>query len=110
MRVRHKKLKRIFVSFALEPDKPASGSAHMIQKELPRSGARAVYFGGPGDYQGGSKLEIKHKSRCLQKRKLVNWGGQACRLEGPSPPDPHLAPALELPLKIVSQGIKILYK
>ena len=42
-----------------------------------RAGARAVDLGGPSVYQGGPKFEIKHKSRCLQKSKLVNWGGQA---------------------------------
>ena len=31
-----------------------------------RAGARAADLGGP-------KFEIKHKSRCLQKKKLVNW-------------------------------------
>ena len=44
------------------------------------SGARAVHLGGPSVYQGRRKFEIKQKSRCLQKIKLVNWGGQACRL------------------------------
>ena len=34
---------------------------------------------------GGPKFETKHKNRCLQKKKLVNWRGQACQLEGPSP-------------------------
>ena len=42
----------------------------------------------------GSKFEIKHKSRCFQKSKLVNWGGQACRLGGPGSSGPPLAPAL----------------
>ena len=39
---------------------------------------------------GRPKFEIKHKSRCLQKSKLVNWGGggvgQACQLGGQPPP------------------------
>ena len=35
---------------------------------------------------GGAKFEIKHKSRCLQKSKLVNWVSQACRSGGPGPP------------------------
>ena len=39
-----------------------------------RAGARAVYLGGPSIYQGGAKFEIKHKSRCLKKCKLVSWG------------------------------------
>ena len=65
---------------------------------LPKTGARAVDLGGPSVYQGGPKFEIKHKIRCLQKRKLVNWGGgQACRLGGPGPPGSPLAPALHLP-------------
>ena len=47
-----------------------------------RAGARAVDLGGPSSqFRGarGTKFEIKHKSRCLEKSKLVNWGGgQAC--------------------------------
>ena len=42
--------------------------------------------------EGGPKFEIKHKSRCLtclQKRKLVNWGGRAIGGTRPS-----LSPAL----------------
>ena len=31
---------------------------------------------GPSVYQGGAKLEIKHKSHCLQKKKLANWGAK----------------------------------
>ena len=50
-----------------------------------RVGARAVDLGWPSVYQGRPKFEIKHKSRCLQKRKVVNWGSQACRLEGQAP-------------------------
>ena len=45
---------------------------------LNTAGARAVDLGGP-------KFEIKHKSRCLQKKKLVNWEGQTCRLGGQAP-------------------------
>ena len=49
--------------------------------------SRAVDLGGLSVYQGGPKFESKHKSRCLQKIKLVNGGGgQACRLGGPGPP------------------------
>ena len=49
--------------------------------------------------EGGPKFEIKHKSRCLtclQKRKLVNWGGG--RLGGPGPPcrRPWLQPSARL--------------
>ena len=42
-----------------------------------RAGARAVDLGGPNVYQEGPKFEIKHKNRCLPKRKLVGWGSQA---------------------------------
>ena len=50
-----------------------------------RAGGRAVDLGGP-------KFKIKLRSRCLQKSKLVDWGGgQACRLGKPGPP---LAPDL----------------
>ena len=31
---------------------------------------------------GGSKFEIKHKSHCLQKSKLVDWGSQSRQLGG----------------------------
>ena len=41
-----------------------------------RAGARAVDLRGLSIYQGGPKFEIKHKSRCLQKSKLVNWGAE----------------------------------
>ena len=60
-----------------------------------RAGARAVNLGGQTLIRGeGAKFEIKHKSRCLQK-KLVNSGGQACRLGGGGRhPWPPLAPAL----------------
>ena len=35
----------------------------------------------------GSKFKIKHKSRCLQKSKLVDWGGGASLSIGePGPP------------------------
>ena len=47
---------------------------------------RAVDLGGPSFNGGRPKFEIKHKSRCLQKRKVVIWGGQACRLGRPGPP------------------------
>ena len=53
-----------------------------------RAGGRAVDLGGPSVYHVGPKFEIKHKSRCIQKSKLVNWGGQACRLGGQDPPGP----------------------
>ena len=35
----------------------------------------------------GPKFEIKHKSRCLQMSKLVDWGGggKVCRLGGRPP-------------------------
>ena len=50
-----------------------------------RAGIRAVDLGGPSVYQGEPKFEVKHNSRCLQKSKLVDWGGQACQLGGPGP-------------------------
>ena len=50
-----------------------------------RAGTRAVDLGGPSVYQGGPKFEIKQKSRCLQKSKLVNWRGQAFRLGRQAP-------------------------
>ena len=47
-----------------------------------RAGARAVGLGEDKRLSGRPKFEIRHKSRCLQTRKLVNCGGQACRLGG----------------------------
>ena len=38
---------------------------------------------------GGTKFEIKHKSRCLGKRKLVNWEAKL-----PCPPPPGAGPKL----------------
>ena len=63
----------------------AEGSAYWTPEQIRRQNSRLR--GGPSVYQGGegAKFEIKHKSRCLQKSKLVNCGGQACRLEGPGP-------------------------
>ena len=49
-----------------------------------RASGRAVDLGGP-------KFKIKRRSHCLQKSKLVDWRGQACRLGEPGPP---LAPAV----------------
>ena len=43
---------------------------------------------------GGLKFRIKYKNCCLQKRKLVNWGGKHVNW-GAKPP-PLLAPALTL--------------
>ena len=59
-----------------------------------RAGARAVDLGGPSVYQGGPKFEIKRKNRCLQKNKLVNWGGPSMTIGGQAPPGLPLAPAL----------------
>ena len=49
-----------------------------------RDSARAVDLGDASVHLRGPKFQIKHKSRCLQKSKLVNWvtkhvdsGGQA---------------------------------
>ena len=50
-----------------------------------RAGGRAVDLGGPSVCQGGPKFEIKHKSCCLQKSKLVNWGG-SMSIGGARPP------------------------
>ena len=41
-----------------------------------RAGGRAVDFGGSNVYQGVPKFEIKLKSRCHQKSKLVDWGAK----------------------------------
>ena len=40
---------------------------------------------GAKHFSGGAKLEIKHKSHCLQKKKLVNWG-PSTSIEGARPP------------------------
>ena len=60
---------------------------------LTRAGGRAVDLGGPSVYQR-AKFEIKHKSGCFQKRKLVHLGGGWASMmigEGLAPP---LVPAL----------------
>ena len=46
--------------------------------------------------RGAPKFEIKHKSLCLQKSKLVDWGGRS--------PWPPLAPALICNLRAVPLG------
>ena len=48
---------------------------------------------------GGAKFEIKHKSRCLQKSKLVDWG-PSTSIGGARTPRPLLAPALSLHLVV----------
>ena len=57
----------------------ATGKSRLIRQVKSRTevraGARAVELGGPSVYQGGPKFEVKHNSRCLQKSKLVDWGG-----------------------------------
>ena len=58
-----------------------------------RAGARADDLGGPKRFSGGARFEIKHKSHCFQKSKLVDWGGQACRLGGGPRPSPGASPA-----------------
>ena len=55
-----------------------------------RAGTRAVNLGGQTLIRGGPKFEIKHKSRCFQKQKLVIGGGQACRLGGQASLPPPL--------------------
>ena len=54
-----------------------------------RAGGRVVDLGGPSVYRGGgggTKFEIKHKSRCLQKSKLVDWGGASMSIGRGRPP------------------------
>ena len=53
---------------------PSEKILHQSYIEL-RAGARAVDLGGPSVYQEGPKFEVKHNSCCLQKSKLVGWGG-----------------------------------
>ena len=43
-----------------------------------RAGGRAVDLVGP-------KFEIKHRSRCLQKSKLVDWRGASMSIGGARP-------------------------
>ena len=44
---------------------------------ITQSRRQSSRLGGANVYQGGPKFEIKPKSYCIQKGKLVNWGGQA---------------------------------
>ena len=41
---------------------------------------------GPSVCHGGPKFKIKHKSRCLEKIKLVNWGAKHVDWGGQAPP------------------------
>ena len=50
--------------------------------EYSRAGARAVDLGVSSVYQERPKFEIKHKSRCFQKSKFVNWGAKHVDLGG----------------------------
>ena len=50
-----------------------------------RAGGRAVDLGGPSGYQEEPKFEIKHKSRCFQKSKLVDWGAKHVNCGGKAP-------------------------
>ena len=50
-----------------------------------RAGARVVDLGRPSVYQEGTKFEIKHKSRCLRKKKRVHWGTRHVDWEGQAP-------------------------
>ena len=46
-----------------------------------------------GGKRGEAKFKIKHKNRCLQKSKLVDWGAK--RRLGGRPPCLILSPAVE---------------
>ena len=59
-----------------------------------RAGGKAVDLRGPSVYPGGPKFEIKHKNRCLQKLKLVDWGAKHVDWGG-GPLPPPLTPALQ---------------
>ena len=77
--------------------RPKSSEYQKKKSPRPRADARAVYLraerqafirGG-----GGAKFETKHKNRCLQKSKLVTWGGASMSIGG----QPPLAPTLSRP-------------
>ena len=69
-----------------------------------RAGARAVDFRSIKHLSGGGpKFEIKHKSRRLQKSKLVNWGAKHVDWGAASP---DLGPVLlELNKPVIGFGI-----
>ena len=50
-----------------------------------RPGVRAVDLGGQAFIRGEPKFEIKHKSQCFQKSKLVDWGAWLPLGVGPGP-------------------------
>ena len=54
---------------------------NMLNRLKLRDSGRVVDLG-PSVYQGGPKFEIKHKSRCLQRSKLVNRGSKHVDWEG----------------------------
>ena len=58
--------------------------------------AEQSILGSQAFIRGGTKFEIKHKIRCLQKSKLVNWGGQAPLGAGPEYKDSDWAMELEI--------------
>ena len=46
-----------------------------VSNRFTQSRRQSCRFRGASVYhQGGPKFEIKHKSRCVQKSKLVDWG------------------------------------
>ena len=70
------------IKASVELADPKFIDVHILQQSRRQSSR----LGGPSVYQGGPKFEIKRKSRCLQKRKLVNWGGARMSIGGPGPP------------------------
>ena len=48
---------------------------HLINEALTEPAPEQPTYGAKC-LSGEPKFEIKHKSRCLQKIKLVNWGGK----------------------------------
>ena len=53
---------------------------------MPQSRRQSSRLRGAKRLSGGPKFEIKHKSRCLQKRKLVEWGAKHVDWGGQAPP------------------------
>ena len=64
------------ILFVLTKRQGQKGGGHgtMPPLNILRAGGRAVDVGGTSVYQGEAKFKIKHKSCCLQKSKLFNWG------------------------------------
>ena len=85
---------------ALEEDLAEEGTL------VTKTGARAVDLGRPDVYYGGQSLKLSTKTAVFKRESLFIRGGQACRLEDPSPlsPPPGAGPADDKLVHLVVQS------